>query len=195
MSVHLKQRNIISEPVLKLVESATQKIMPAWPLDMSVAVNPWFSQIDTSHKSIMSMISTISASNLLIPAEIFEKFQAEREFDKNEIIEAIEKNNNQVSPEALLQYLNGGAIFIDKFKTIAATLDSLKPNANHILIDVVVNNISEACADYYTQAQSLEVNMTKNIFGHQLFALCPLYPVVPVPPGTPIRSSACRTNS
>lgn len=134
MSAHIQPKT--EQHRNESIYQATQKIMPNWPLDKSIAVNPWHSQIDIDFYKLTNKISTISKANLLFPLKL--------------------KDQHEINNPYNFQNLDNLSGF--KIKKVKHIIDLAVRADKYSWDEIVVNNISNECGQYFSRLNKEEVD-------------------------------------
>lgn len=124
MNANFKANINFKQKYRKYIDSAIKKIMPSWPLDKSIAVNPWFSQTSHHLYDVLNKVSTLSDASLVLDANKF-----------------TELNQNHQSNNSLQ---------LKKVSTIVHLVDKQLSSDAFNWAETITNNLSSECALFYS---------------------------------------------
>lgn len=99
----LKQSLVINPSTA--IESAADKIAPTWPLDQSIAVNPWWKLKNMEMESASAKLRFLGNINMLMPKDYYKSLWL-TELTEQHLIEAKKQLNVTANTVDLVNYLN-----------------------------------------------------------------------------------------
>ena len=134
---------------------ALKVLTPAWPLQNTVAVNPFWNMRERPFSEVLSQLSPALHQQLLMPIEYFREKYRKGEILPEALPEALDEARTVWShlPRSVPELLNltcGG----DRFCRAIETVAEMKPH-NFPLNDFVVDQVGKFAAAYFDQSQAL----------------------------------------
>ena len=163
-SQNILKRNKI-DSLLDAVKTACDRIPPSWPLDQSIAVNPWWNWRDMNIKNVSASLKAINDIDLLMPKSYYREL-LEKQIKPEHIVKAMNELNSESSFEDLLAFLQESDSQINgKWLHIGDLLDNDPSRSNKMpWHDEIVHQISQFCALYFQYPEQM-VTCSSQVLG------------------------------
>ena len=87
--------------ILEAAEAAARAIPPAFPLDATVAVNPFLGYVDRSFESTAARLGRVTGARALMPREWFRRHVESGRITRDDVARALELRATGGAPDAL----------------------------------------------------------------------------------------------
>ena len=143
------------------VELAAEKIAPTWPLDQSIAVNPWWKLKNMDMEAASAKLSVLGKINMLMPKDYYKSLWL-TEVTEQHLNEAKKQLNVTADTDDLLNYLDN----TDSFKQWVHISDFLDDQESHQYKiswrEEVLQQISNFCAFHLQHNFSIDHDPTSD---------------------------------
>ena len=140
---------------------AAEKIAPSWPLDQSIAVNPWWKLRNMKMTEASSKLRFLGNIRMLMPKDYYKSLWL-TEVTEQHLIEAKKQLNVTADTEALVEYLNS----TDSIKHWVHLSDFLDDQESHQYKiswrEEVLQQISNFCAFYLQHNSNVDQHPSNN---------------------------------
>ncbi|MEC8860522.1 MAG: DUF2309 domain-containing protein [Pseudomonadota bacterium] len=150
------------------VRVACQRIAPVWPLDQSIAVNPWWELRDQPIEDVAAELQALGQVNCLMHREYYRQ-QWQTVIKPEHLQAAIEERNERWSEEQLVEFLSQPEQVLPHWHNYSELLDALPDRRRKISWhDEIVQQISQFCGlyfqyqHYFTEHQNPAVALYRN---------------------------------
>ncbi|WP_049630475.1 DUF2309 domain-containing protein [Cellvibrio sp. pealriver] len=134
---------------LRAAQAASARIAPVWPLDKTVAVNPWWHWRDTPMSQVAARLASLRAVRLLMPKAYYRR-QFPEPISTEQLILAARELGVAASPQALVDYLNEPE-HLPQWKNLSDWLDEQPAQATKMpWRDEITQQISQSCGLFYS---------------------------------------------
>lgn len=154
---------------LKAAHHAAARVAPIWPLDKTVAVNPWWQWRDQPIQQVAAHLTNLANVQLLMPKAYYRDFW-QKSLLAQHLQQAAQEQGVNVSTDALVDYLNQDELNqdglnhkdnVDIWKNLTDWLDEHGAQ-NHKAAaykmpwrDEVTQQISQSCGMFFSYAERL----------------------------------------
>jgi uncharacterized protein YbcC (UPF0753/DUF2309 family) len=142
------------ETLPKAVEEACARIAPVWPLDRSIAVNPWWPLVDAPLSRRSAELAARCGATMVMPRSWFREAWQEGRIHGAHLARAAKEAASPLSTEqlvALLEREHAPA----RLSLATHVLDSARDLEHEMSWeDEVTHDISQSCASYFDRGQA-----------------------------------------
>src|SRR5450830_1125042 len=145
----------------RAIERACSRVAPTWPLDQSIAVNPWWNWRDTHIAELSAKLKTIGNVDMLMPKSYYLN-ALDTQLKPHHVINAKDDLGSDASIEDLLNFLyQDDPDHPLQWKHMGELID-LDPSRSHKMPwhDEIVHQISQFCALYFEYPEQMKQNGT-----------------------------------
>ena len=132
--------------VQESIKRAYNRIAPVWPLENSVAVNPYFGLSDMSFDQAANALKQRVDIKLYMPINFYLKHIQEREITQADIQQALDKKHKEQTVSDFLSKLNN---LKDKEKLAYTVLEMVEQQFGKEFSEVMIKHTSEWLAGYF----------------------------------------------
>ncbi len=137
------------------IDMACGQIAPSWPLDQSIAVNPYWGIIDTPIHLAASLNESYSGSHMLMPRSYYREQWRSGTVSREHLQGALDRTRPSLSIEDLLGELEIEPPQAPRVPLMASMADLQRDLLHGMSIsDFIVHNISQHCASYFDRCQA-----------------------------------------
>lgn len=159
MNIKAINKSTDTNALNRAIENACARVSPSWPLDQSIAVNPWWNWRDVHITDVSAKLKATSNVDLLMPKSYYlESFATQ--IKPHHLILAKNELANQSSVQALIEFLRqDDPNPIPQWMHMGELID-LAPSRSHKMPwhDEVVHQVSQFCALYFAYPDQMELN-------------------------------------
>ena len=144
---------------LKAAHQAAARIAPIWPLDKTVAVNPWWQWRDQPIAQVAAHLGSLADVQLLMPKAYYRDYWQKSLLEQH-LMQAAQEQGIEVSTDTLVDYLNQEEA-VESWKKLTDWLDA-QGTQNHKIAsyrmpwcDEVTQQISQSCGMFFSYAERL----------------------------------------
>ena len=141
------------EQVQNSIEKACKRIAPAWPLENSVAVNPYLGLSDKTFEQAAEILKYRGDIQLYMPLDFYLKQIKEVKICFSDIEKALETKNRDESVNEFLNQVKYLSEKDSKKQKIATLTNIAEANSGGNFSEVMINQISEWMASYFNKAE------------------------------------------
>lgn len=141
--------------VSRLAQDACNKIAPAWPLDRSIAVNPYWGFRHRSFEQAVEEMAYMAGSPMAMPPEYYrEKYRA-GEITEASLMEAIHESGDLFAREEMIRFLDSRQAPLRQLPLLSDLID-IHREATHTCRwhEHILTQISQCCASFFDRFQS-----------------------------------------
>lgn len=149
------QNSELSSSPSELLDEACNLIAPAWPLDRSIAVNPYWGWINRRFEDTANELATLAGSPMYMPAKWFVDAWERGLVRESHLEEASAELGVSDSPAALLLAVKRGDGKLLSIPLLTDVLDSRR-NLSEVPAwnDTITHQVSQFCASHFDSLQS-----------------------------------------
>ncbi len=145
MNIHLEQ-----------VETACKRLAPAWPLDQSIAVNPWWEMRDQTMEQVSAKLQALGKVNCLMPGSFYQSLW-QQQIHSEHLQAAIEEFGSDVTEAELFEHLDDSKSEIKQWFNFCDLLDALPEQEKKMdWRDEIVQQISQFCGLYFQYPERMQ---------------------------------------
>jgi uncharacterized protein len=147
----------LSDSIEQSVGLACSKIAPSWPLDQSIAVNPYWGFVGKPIAEVAANLGRLSGSTMLMPLSWYKEQWQSGGLTEAAIHKAIERSDGVVSFEQVFSLLKGDAQAEapSRVSLVSDLVDQSRDLSHAMAWGVyLTHNISQFCASFFDQGQS-----------------------------------------
>lgn len=139
----------LNSAALHAAERATDRIAPIWPLDKSVAVNPWWHWRDCPMSQVAARLGGLRDVRLLMPKAYYRR-QWQGVINAESLNLAARELGLSVSPQILLDYL-AEEDYLPRWKNLSDWLDDQPAQATRMpWREEITQQISQSCGLFFS---------------------------------------------
>ena len=137
------------------IARACNRIAPSWPLDRSIAVNPFWGFVEMPIERAGGELAAFSGATLLMPRAWYRQQLAAGRFDERHIARAIANTQSLRSVEDVLATLIRDEVTPPTWRLITDAAD-VGRDLGHAMSwgEYVVRHVSQTCAAYFDEGQA-----------------------------------------
>lgn len=138
-----------------LAQDACRTIAPAWPLDRSIAVSPYWQFRHRSFDRAVEEMAYLAGSPMTMPPEYYrEKFDS-GEIAEASLIEAIEESGSLFTREEMIRFLDSSLVPLLQLPLLSDLVD-IHRELTHTFSwhEHILTQISQCCASFFDRFQS-----------------------------------------
>ena len=140
---------------LMTAQRATQRIAPVWPLDKSVAVNPWWQWRERPMEQVAARLGSLRDVRLLMPKAYYRR-QWQKVIGHDHLSLAARELGVAVSPQLLVDYLSSDD-YLPQWKNLSDWLDERPVQATKMpWCDEITQQISQSCGLFFSYPERRE---------------------------------------
>ena len=128
------------QQINQLIQKVRQRIAPSWPLENSVAVNPYLGVCDISFEEAANVLWTRGGIQLFMPISFYQEQIAANEIRREDLSRALLQNNRKSSIEAFLDSLITTEQNAEKYKCVS---DLANEKYLGTLVQIMVDHTSD----------------------------------------------------
>ena len=138
------------------VDAACGRIAPSWPLDRSIAVNPWWGFVDRPIATAAAELAASAGARTLMPRAYFRQAFEQRRFERGHVARAIAAAGADTTADAVIERLTAAeARCIAKLPLVADLADAGRDlRVAPAWRDFVTHQTSQHCAAYFDRWQA-----------------------------------------
>ena len=137
------------------VDTACRHIAPTWPLDQSIAVNPYWGFIDYPIHKVGLDIESYSGSRLTMPRSFYRDRWKEGLLRSEHLQEALKRSESGISMMDLQDELDRESPSVPRVPVMTSIVDLRRDLVHGMSVsDFVTHNLSQHCAAYFDRCQS-----------------------------------------
>lgn len=145
-------------PYLDIAKSVSASIAPAWPLDQSIAVNPWWPQRHRSIETTFAEQAVICGETSLMPKSYFQKLW-NQQIQPEHVQQALEELKSPLSFEQVVEDLKRAQPSLMRWKTLAMLMDEEIPSPQgHSWAQEIVQQVSQFIALYHQYPERFDAS-------------------------------------
>lgn len=154
----IDDNNLQSENFHDAILSASKRIAPAWPLDSSIAVNPWWPLREEKFENVAVNLETLGQAKCLMPKSYYLSEWGHL-IKEEHLMLAAKEQNFLGSNEELIHYLEKENKAIPHWHNISDLLDALPMRAKKMpWRDEIIQQISQFCGLYFQHSEYIQNN-------------------------------------
>ncbi len=153
--IQLQEHNDLSGSLLQAVRQACQRIAPSWPLDKTIAVNPWWQLRQQPMPDVAASLAALGRVNCLMPQAYYGALW-QRQIKPEHLSYAAQELDVDASVSDLVSYLDTPKP-TDHWLNVSDWLDA-HPAPRHKMAwhDEITQQISQFCALFYQYPQWMQ---------------------------------------
>lgn len=141
--------------IQQAVESACNRIAPVWPLDQSIAVNPYWGFIETPIHATARELEIYAGSRMVMPRSFYREQWNKGAFGTVHLQEALHRLGLSAIDEEVVASLEHEPYAAPRVPLMTSMADDQRDLVHGMSIcDFVTHNVSQHCASYFDQFQS-----------------------------------------
>lgn len=144
------------------IENACRRIAPAWPLETSVAVNPYLGFANVDFEQAAQMLKVRGGVEMYMPIAFYLKRLDQGDIQKEDLLKAIEKRGLHSSVDGILNLAKCLKDTPPEIRQIPTVSECLEHDGLN-LTTLMVNQTSSWLADYFNTRYSGQVT-SKSLF-------------------------------
>jgi len=145
----------VHDPALQAAERACTRIAPVWPLDRSIAVNPFWPQVDRPFAQVAAELNALSGSRQLMPRAWYRERVQAGQIRPEHLQAAIDRAGADCSVASLEALLTQAEPDPPVRARMVDVVDATRDPAREAeWRNVVVRSISQLCASVFDQTQA-----------------------------------------
>lgn len=134
---------------MRAAKAATARIAPVWPLDKTVAVNPWWHWRDSPMSQVAARLASLRDVRLLMPKAYYRRHWP-APIGTEQLVLAARELGVLVSPQALVDYLSEPE-HLPQWKNLSDWLDEQPTQATKMpWCDEITQQISQSCGLFHS---------------------------------------------
>lgn len=165
----LTTENKFIEPFELAIKQACQRIAPVWPLDKSIAVNPWWEMREQTFSNVTASLAVLGRVKCLMPQNYYRTLW-QQQIKHEHLTAAINELNIKADTAELLAFLDAPQP-TGHWLNVSDCLDYQPGNRHKIAWhDEITQQISQFCALYcqYPQWMSCDKNVDNDFYHNWL---------------------------
>nr|WP_321275194.1 putative inorganic carbon transporter subunit DabA [uncultured Vibrio sp.] len=136
-------------PYIDIAKSVSASIAPAWPLDQSIAVNPWWPQRHNSIETTFAEQTVITGETSLMPRAYYRELW-NQQIQPEHMHQAIAQSDSVLTYEQVIEDLQRNEPSLIRWKTLAMLMDEEIPSEQgHSWAQEIVQQVSQFIALYH----------------------------------------------
>lgn len=143
---------------LNIAQSVSASVAPAWPLDQSIAVNPWWPQRHNTIEDTFAEQAVITGDTSLMPRRYYQQ-QWNKQIQPAHVKQAIAELNSPLTYQQVVEDLERADPSPIRWKTLAMLMDEHIPSQQgHSWAQEIVQQVSQFIALYHQYPERFEAN-------------------------------------
>ena len=139
----------ITVPFATLAQQAAQTIAPAWPLDQSIAVNPWWPQRHQTINDVFAQQAVLVGATGLMEKSYYKSLW-QKQIQEQHLDKAIASLGTSLTKAQVIADLERPKPSTPRWKTLAMLLDEKVPSAQgHSWVQEIQQQVSQFIALYH----------------------------------------------
>ncbi|MDC0611726.1 DUF2309 domain-containing protein [Vibrio sp.] len=139
----------IALPYAQLAQRVSSTIAPAWPLDQSVAVNPWWPLRHENVQKALAEQAVITGETGLMNKDYYRQLW-KKQIQPIHLAQAVELSATKLTPKQLEEDIDIDSSLSVRWKTLAMLMDEEIPSAQgHSWAQEIVQQVSQFIALYH----------------------------------------------
>jgi uncharacterized protein YbcC (UPF0753/DUF2309 family) len=157
--------NDASDDLIAAANAACDRIAPVWPLDQSIAVNPWWKWVNQPFDECAARMALAHGARLYPEAHVFQEKWNNGTLDTESLRQAAADLNVSLSPADLLLALESPAE-LRRISLVSDLLDSCRDTFHQMSWkQEVVHQISQFCGAFFDEGQTQwHLNQGKSLY-------------------------------
>ncbi|HEU4634573.1 MAG TPA: DUF2309 domain-containing protein [Edaphobacter sp.] len=141
--------------VMLAAQQACAAIAPCWPLDRSIAVNPYWELRDREFTSARDEMRLLAASRMSMPVEFYRELWERGSITLDDLLKARDEEGDSSSVDELIRAIAGSETKAVSLPLLSDMLD-LKRDPEHQILwrEHVTTQISQCCASFFDHYQA-----------------------------------------
>ncbi len=132
-----------------IARKVSESIAPAWPLDQSVAVNPWWPQRHSNIEQTFAEQAVITGETGLMDKSYYRGLW-NKQIQEEHLQFALKSQNSPLTTEQLIEDIHHDSTFSIRWKTLAMLMDEEIPSTQgHSWAQEIVQQVSQFIALYH----------------------------------------------
>jgi uncharacterized protein YbcC (UPF0753/DUF2309 family) len=147
--------NSMKQAYLSAVQEACQRIAPLWPLDQSIAVNPWWPMRNKTMTEVAANLDVLGRVHCFMPKAYFKSLWQEQKIQARHLALATDALGMQATTSSLLDYLDiplPESHWMNVSDIIDDAYAASKKMAWH---DEIIYQISQFCGGFFQHPEAL----------------------------------------
>ena len=137
-------------PTAEVIDAATARIAPAWPLDRLAAVNPFWGLVDQPIEDAFAQVGALAGSRLLMPRSWYSDQWSAGLFRPRHIEAALAARGSELDARAVTRALNEDDLGFARRALITDVADQERNLSREMgWTEFVVGQLSQLCASYF----------------------------------------------
>ena len=138
------------------IQSACQRIAPTWPLDQTIAVNPWWEQIDLPFPKVAARMAALAGVRCAMPHHYYRERWRD-DLLEDHLKEAMDDFGQHFQRDEILHHIDQEPTF-DCWNSIGDLMDQTRDRRHRMAWkDEIIHQISQVCGSAFKRGGQLSV--------------------------------------
>ena len=152
---HFVADDDISKVIDQAVQLACRRIAPNWPLDRSIAVNPWWGFVDESMEETEASMAYLCGSRLTMEMEWYLTHYEQGRIDERCLRDSLKQHGHTLDVAQFIEACKTKEVTTSRLILITDAIDARRDLVHQPAChDVVIHAIGQHCASWFDRGQA-----------------------------------------